>query len=73
MASSWMANGMSEAVTIKENVSDAVDNHHSSTAIDLISRDIARMTRLNRAYVALCMIACVTVLGLLLARMFLLK
>ncbi len=49
------------------------DKHYSSDAIDLISRDIARRTRLSRLYVALCMTACVTVLGLLLASILLLK
>jgi len=60
-------------VSVKKIEEETSDKHHSSAAISLISTDIARRTRLSRVYVALCMIACVSVLGLLLARIFFLK
>jgi len=64
---------MRNAEAVKGAQNEAFEKHHPSAAVILTSRDIARMTRLNRVYVALCMIACVSVLGLLLARLFLLK
>ena len=60
-------------MSVKKMEEETSDKHHSSDAINLISTDIARRTRLSRLYVALCMIACVAVLGLLLARILLLK
>jgi len=60
-------------VSVKKTEEETSDKHHSSAAINLISRDIARRTRLSRLHVVLCMIACVSVLGPSLARIFLLK
>jgi hypothetical protein len=62
-----------EEVGVKKVEEEASDKHHSSAIISLISTDIARSTRLGRAYVAVCVIACVSVLGLLLVRIFFLK
>jgi len=64
---------VSEAGTVKGTGNEAFSEHQLSASVSLISRDIARMTKLNRIYVAFCTISCVTVFGLLLARMFLLK
>jgi len=64
---------MGDGVTVERTENEAFKKHHPSAAVSLISRDIARMTKFNRVYVALCMIACVSVLGLLLARLLLLK
>jgi len=64
---------MSEAVTVKGTENEGFYKHQPSVVLGLIAGDIAWMTKLNRMYVAVCTISCLSVLGLALARMFLLK
>lgn len=66
-------NLVGETVNVKRTENEALGKHQLSAAASSISADIARVTRLNRLYVALCMISCVGLFGLLVVRLFLFK
>jgi len=52
---------------------EPINMHHRSVAIDRMSRDITATIKLNRMYVLVCMVSCLGLLGLLVARIFLFK
>jgi len=68
-----MVYSTSSTATMKVRQNRAVDAPPRSSVVGQILRDVARTTKLNRAYVAICTVSCVSVLALLLARMFLVK